>query len=101
MKFTEIKESTIKDAYLEALINMDSGKASLVLKYTCPKCAGYGCNTHVHNNDECSGGTIYKKIVPKNLSQSFNLEQQNLILQAIKKLFDNIFYDESGKPINL
>lgn len=60
-------------------INLETNHPTIVLKHTCQKCAGWGCNTHSHNNDECNGGTISVKLEPKDLIKTLGPEFKSII----------------------
>jgi predicted nucleic acid binding AN1-type Zn finger protein len=86
MKFVEVKETEVEDAEFELSINFKSEEGYMNLSYTCPKCAGYGCNTHVRTNDECGGGTVVKNVTKETFKKVFNDSQQKIIYKAIKLL---------------
>ena len=90
MKFVEVKETEVEDASFEINIFFKSKKSYMNLSYTCPECCGHGCNTHVHNNDECSRGTVNKTVTTANFEKVFTQEQRNIIYTALQKLLPGV-----------
>lgn len=66
--------------------NPEGNRFSLTLSYTCPECAGRGCNNHNQNNPECFNGSINQKLDPNTI----NLVFENEDLKKIRDLFQDL-----------
>jgi hypothetical protein len=94
MKLRSIKEVTADNPLITIQINPDNQKTSMVLSYTCPDCAGYGCGRHgsPRANPDCSGGTVEMKLDPAKIDQIFDSGQA----MRIKAALENLYLDAIG-----
>ena len=91
MELTIVKKVKADGARITVIINPENKDTHMRLSYTCPECAGHGCNTHRHNNNECSGGTVNKTLEPDNLDATFTNDQLLMIKAAFTELHNKIF----------
>ena len=91
MELTIVKKVKADGARITYVIRPDSGETLFTLSYTCPDCAGYGCNNHGNvNNRECSGGTVHKDLDPSTLNIVFSPVQVLTIKSAITSLYEAV-----------
>ena len=70
MKVSITTQQELVKPKLEVYINLENGESFFILKSTCQACAGYGCNTHRHNNDQCNSGDICTQLKPEDSAQN-------------------------------
>ncbi len=74
MKFKVSKEIEVKDPKITIKISSDNNwEPSISAVWTCPNCAGHGCNSFGNKNDpECKGGDRSLSLTGKELETSLN-----------------------------
>lgn len=80
MKVTLTKSRDLNDPHLEIDLDLTHAKAHIVLTYTCPKCAGYGCR---HGNSPCDDNI---PLIPGEVVPTLGPEAKAML----KELFDQI-----------
>ena len=93
MELTIVTKVKANGARITIQFNPEKPDVYMRLEYTCPECAGHGCNSHRQNNRECSGGTVYKTLEPSRLDDVFTEEQLKPIKNTIQTLYDQICCD--------
>lgn len=86
MKLNKIKEVEVKDLEIEIKIYPSKSKYTVEYNYTCPQCAGYGCNTHVHSNNDCNNGSVYEDLDLANLDKIFPEAEATEVKRIIGEL---------------
>lgn len=89
MKLTTSKEVEAANPRIIITINPENQKTQMVFEYTCPECAGHGCNRHNLSNRECSGGTVINTLDPSKLHQTFGAQASKIIM-AISNLYNEV-----------
>lgn len=89
MKITSIKEVEVKNASVTITIDPANQDTIILLVYTCPDCAGYGCHSHggIIVNSDCSGGSIRVKLDPAKLDKQLDPETAMKLKSAIQNIF--------------
>jgi predicted nucleic acid binding AN1-type Zn finger protein len=90
MELTIVTKVNAAGARITIMFSPEKPDVHMRLEYTCPDCAGHGCNTHRQNNRECSGGTVYKTLDPAKLELTFTPEQIKPIQKVIQTLYNQI-----------
>jgi hypothetical protein len=80
MKVVITTNKELTNPHLELDINLDAGVSYILLKYTCPNCAGYGC----HNRQGGCDNTI--KLLPEDVLSTLGAEAK----PVLEKLFQTI-----------
>lgn len=93
MELTVVKKVKAEGARIHISFDPESPTIVMTLEYTCPKCAGWGCNKHSQNNDECKGGQVQQKLNPESLDQIFNDSQLLQIKATIQNLYLTVIGD--------
>jgi predicted nucleic acid binding AN1-type Zn finger protein len=89
MKIKSIKEITVDNVGVTIHINPGNQDTSVVLTYTCPDCAGWGCRRHGSTsggNPDCHGGTVKTKLNPSKIDQQLDGETAMKIKAAVQNL---------------
>jgi len=85
-KIKQIKEAEYENAKLSFNISLPMGPGgsipAVLLSYTCPKCAGYGCGSHGVNT-HCDD---MQDVEIQNLKQSIGEEQTQHLINYLSAL---------------
>lgn len=94
MKITITSNKELINPKLEMSISLEKDLMFIRLISTCPKCSGWGCNTHRHNNDECNSGNIVQNLKPEEVLDTLGSEAFSLL----KSTFDKILGSKTERP---
>lgn len=86
MELKITKRVTIDNARIKISFSPENDNVVMTLEYTCPKCAGWSCNKHSQNNDECHGGSVITKVDPDHLEDVFQDEQLDQVRKNLHRL---------------
>ena len=82
MKVVITTNKELKNPHLELDINLDAGASYIVLKHTCPNCAGYGCHNHQGGCDD----TI--KLAPEDVLATLGKDAYPVLESLFKKILN-------------
>jgi hypothetical protein len=81
MKVEITTKKELQNPHLEININLEIGSTSIVLKYTCPTCSGYGC----HNRGGCDN-TI--RLEPEDVLHTLGPDNKRILQDLFKTILD-------------
>lgn len=91
MKLVFKQEIEIKDPSFQIALNpVDGWKPRISVSWTCPDCAGHGCNRHNMNNRDCNGGGISKTLLIEDLKDLLSPESLQVLRGVISEMQEKI-----------